>query len=65
MTGAPGGSSGTERDGQAYVLALVFAAHMDTVFPEGTDLTVKRDGTRRNRVACRCRLHRESVLTEL
>ena len=23
---------------------VVFAAHMDTVFPEGTDLTVKRDG---------------------
>jgi acetylornithine deacetylase/succinyl-diaminopimelate desuccinylase-like protein len=24
--------------------AVVFAAHMDTVFPEGTDLKVKRDG---------------------
>src|SRR5436309_4719435 len=23
---------------------VVFAAHMDTVFPDGTDLTVKRDG---------------------
>jgi acetylornithine deacetylase/succinyl-diaminopimelate desuccinylase-like protein len=23
---------------------IVFAAHMDTVFPEGTDVTVKRDG---------------------
>src|SRR5262249_21161936 len=23
---------------------VVFAAHMDTVFPEGTDVTVKRDG---------------------
>ena len=25
---------------------IVLAAHLDTVFPEGTDVTVKRDGTR-------------------
>jgi tripeptide aminopeptidase len=30
--------------GQAPLLAI--AAHLDTVFPEGTDVTVKRDGTR-------------------
>lgn len=46
-----------ERDAEGNILALrqgtdpmapvvVFAAHLDTVFPEGTDVTVRRAGTR-------------------
>jgi len=34
-----------ERPGLAARPHLVFSAHLDTVFPEGTDVTVKRDGT--------------------
>ena len=33
-----------ERPGRARKPHLVFAAHLDTVFPEGTDVRVKRDG---------------------
>jgi acetylornithine deacetylase/succinyl-diaminopimelate desuccinylase-like protein len=33
-----------ERPGHAPKPHLVFAAHLDTVFPEGTDVRVKRDG---------------------
>jgi acetylornithine deacetylase/succinyl-diaminopimelate desuccinylase-like protein len=35
-----------ERPGRAARPHLVFSAHLDTVFPEGTDVRVKRDGTR-------------------
>jgi tripeptide aminopeptidase len=35
-----------ERPGRAPQPHVVLAAHLDTVFPEGTDLTVKRDGPR-------------------
>ena len=35
-----------ERPGTAPRPHLVFSAHLDTVFPEGTDVTVKRDGPR-------------------
>lgn len=35
-----------ERPGRAPRPHVVMAAHLDTVFPEGTDLTVKRDGPR-------------------
>ncbi len=34
-----------ERPGTQPRPHLVFSAHLDTVFPEGTDVTVKRDGT--------------------
>jgi acetylornithine deacetylase/succinyl-diaminopimelate desuccinylase-like protein len=34
-----------ERPGSGNGPVLVLAAHLDTVFPEGTDVTVKRDGT--------------------
>jgi tripeptide aminopeptidase len=34
------------RDGAAGGPALLIAAHLDTVFPTGTDLTVRRDGAR-------------------
>ncbi len=34
------------RAGTAGGPALLIAAHLDTVFPAGTDLTVRRDGTR-------------------
>lgn len=34
-----------ERPGRAASPHLVFSAHLDTVFPEGTDVTVKRTGT--------------------
>jgi acetylornithine deacetylase/succinyl-diaminopimelate desuccinylase-like protein len=34
-----------ERPGMAARPHLVFSAHLDTVFPEGTDVTVKREGT--------------------
>jgi acetylornithine deacetylase/succinyl-diaminopimelate desuccinylase-like protein len=34
-----------ERRGLAARPHLVFSAHLDTVFPEGTDVTVKREGT--------------------
>ena len=34
-----------ERRGSSPRPHLVFSAHLDTVFPEGTDVTVKRDGT--------------------
>jgi acetylornithine deacetylase/succinyl-diaminopimelate desuccinylase-like protein len=34
-----------ERAGSAARPHLVLAAHLDTVFPEGTDVTVKREGT--------------------
>jgi acetylornithine deacetylase/succinyl-diaminopimelate desuccinylase-like protein len=50
------GLSDVERDGQGNVMGLrrgsgggpliVVAAHLDTVFPEGTDVTVTREGTR-------------------
>src|SRR5450432_3048931 len=33
------------RPGKAAHPNLVFAAHLDTVFPEGTDVKVKREGT--------------------
>ncbi|MBI3792184.1 MAG: M20/M25/M40 family metallo-hydrolase, partial [Gemmatimonadetes bacterium] len=33
-----------ERPGSGQGPVLVLAAHLDTVFPEGTDVTVKRDG---------------------
>jgi len=33
-----------DRPGQAARPRFVIAAHLDTVFPEGTDVTVKRDG---------------------
>jgi tripeptide aminopeptidase len=35
-----------ERPGQAARPNLLFAAHLDTVFPEGTNVTVSRDGAR-------------------
>jgi tripeptide aminopeptidase len=47
--------TGIERDEEGNVLILrrgaggsllVVSAHLDTVFPEGTDVTVRRDGTR-------------------
>lgn len=34
-----------ERPGQAERPHLVFSAHLDTVFPEGTDVRVKREGS--------------------
>jgi acetylornithine deacetylase/succinyl-diaminopimelate desuccinylase-like protein len=34
-----------ERPGLAAGPHLVFSAHLDTVFPEGTDVTVRREGT--------------------
>lgn len=34
-----------ERRGMAARPHLVFSAHLDTVFPEGTDVTVKREGS--------------------
>ena len=34
-----------ERPGLAARPHLVFSAHLDTVFPDGTDVTVKREGT--------------------
>ena len=34
-----------ERRGKQARPNLVFSAHLDTVFPEGTDVKVKRDGT--------------------
>lgn len=34
-----------ERPGKSEHPHLVLAAHLDTVFPEGTDVTVKREGT--------------------
>jgi acetylornithine deacetylase/succinyl-diaminopimelate desuccinylase-like protein len=34
-----------ERPGRQARPTLVFSAHLDTVFPEGTDVTVKRDGS--------------------
>ncbi len=50
------GLSNVERDAEGNVMGLrkgtgggpllAVAAHLDTVFPEGTDVTVKRDGTR-------------------
>ncbi len=49
------GFTDVERDDEGSVLAmrpgsggplLVVSAHLDTVFPEGTDVTVRRDGTR-------------------
>jgi len=50
------GLQNVERDSEGNVMGLrrgtgegsliVIAAHLDTVFPEGTDVTVKRDGTR-------------------
>jgi tripeptide aminopeptidase len=50
------GLSNVERDAEGNVMGLrrgtgggplvAVAAHLDTVFPEGTDLRVKRDGTR-------------------
>jgi tripeptide aminopeptidase len=49
------GFTNVERDEEGNVLALrpggtgpllVVAAHLDTVFPEGTDVTVRRNGTR-------------------
>ena len=49
------GLTDVEKDEEGNVLAmrtgaggplLVVAAHLDTVFPEGTDVTVRRDGTR-------------------
>lgn len=33
-----------ERPGRQATPHIVFSAHLDTVFPEGTDVTVKRDG---------------------
>ena len=48
------GLAGLERDEEGNVLffrqgggegLLVLAAHLDTVFPQGTDVTVRRDGT--------------------
>ena len=35
-----------ERRGSGTGPTVVLAGHLDTVFPEGTDVTVKRDGTR-------------------
>lgn len=35
-----------ERPGSAAKPLVVLSAHLDTVFPEGTDVTVQRDGTR-------------------
>jgi tripeptide aminopeptidase len=35
-----------ERPGKGDGPVLVLSAHLDTVFPEGTDVTVKRDGNR-------------------
>jgi acetylornithine deacetylase/succinyl-diaminopimelate desuccinylase-like protein len=35
-----------ERPGTGNGPAVVIAGHLDTVFPEGTDVTVKREGTR-------------------
>lgn len=35
-----------ERPGSAGGEAVVLAAHLDTVFPEGTDVRVRKDGTR-------------------
>jgi acetylornithine deacetylase/succinyl-diaminopimelate desuccinylase-like protein len=50
------GLTNVERDAEGNVMGLrrgtgggpliAIAAHLDTVFPEGTDVTVKRDGTR-------------------
>jgi acetylornithine deacetylase/succinyl-diaminopimelate desuccinylase-like protein len=50
------GLTAVERDAEGNVMGLrrgsgggpliALAAHLDTVFPEGTDVTVKRDGTR-------------------
>jgi tripeptide aminopeptidase len=40
----PEGNVLGERPGAAPRPHLVFSAHLDTVFPEGTDVTVKRDG---------------------
>lgn len=50
------GLTNVERDGEGNVMGLrrgtgggpliAIAAHLDTVFPEGTDVTVNRDGTR-------------------
>ncbi|MEF2073376.1 M20/M25/M40 family metallo-hydrolase [Consotaella aegiceratis] len=34
------------RRGQGSGKAIVLAAHLDTVFPEGTDVTVRREGTK-------------------
>jgi tripeptide aminopeptidase len=34
-----------ERPGDANVPAVVFSGHLDTVFPEGTDVHVRREGT--------------------
>ena len=34
-----------ERPGDAGAPAVVLSGHLDTVFPEGTDVTVKREGT--------------------
>ena len=34
-----------ERPGSVGDTTIVLSAHLDTVFPEGTDVTVKRDGT--------------------
>jgi tripeptide aminopeptidase len=35
-----------ERAGSSAASVVLFAAHLDTVFPEGTDVRVKRDGDR-------------------
>jgi tripeptide aminopeptidase len=35
-----------ERPGEPGEPVIVISGHLDTVFPEGTDVTVKRDGTR-------------------
>ncbi|HKQ05393.1 MAG TPA: M20/M25/M40 family metallo-hydrolase [Blastocatellia bacterium] len=35
-----------ERPGRSAAPAIVIAAHLDTVFPEGTDVRVRRDGVR-------------------
>src|SRR5205807_128072 len=35
-----------ERPGRSASPGIVVAAHLDTVFPEGTDVRVRRDGTR-------------------
>ncbi len=47
-----------ERRGSQPRPHLVFSAHLDTVFPEGTDVTVKREGVDASRAGHRRRLPR-------
>jgi acetylornithine deacetylase/succinyl-diaminopimelate desuccinylase-like protein len=42
----PEGNVIAERPGSSSLPAVVVSAHLDTVFPEGTDVTVRREGTR-------------------